>query len=113
MKVYTANEMRVRSDYLEGALADKKTAAMLRQAAEAVVKVGYGTFIADLRSAVEREKAKPVRNFNKYETAKDAFVGFTKFCDNLLCGECRFRDKADDVSCAIAWLYEEAEKEDA
>ena len=34
MKTYTANEMRVRADYLEGALADKKTAAMLRQAAD-------------------------------------------------------------------------------
>ena len=33
MKVYKANEMRVRADYLEGALADAKTAAMLRQAA--------------------------------------------------------------------------------
>ena len=36
MKVYTANEMRVRADYLEGALADAKTAAMLRQAAGAM-----------------------------------------------------------------------------
>ena len=33
MKRYTAQEMRVRADYLEGALADAKTAAMLRQAA--------------------------------------------------------------------------------
>lgn len=34
MKMYTAHEMRVRADYLEGALADAKTAAMLRQAAD-------------------------------------------------------------------------------
>ena len=34
MKKYTAQEMRVRADYLEGALADSKTAAMLRQAAD-------------------------------------------------------------------------------
>lgn len=34
MKTYTANEMRVRANYLEGALADAKTAAMLRQAAD-------------------------------------------------------------------------------
>lgn len=34
MKRYTAQEMRVRADYLEGALADAKTAAMLRQAAD-------------------------------------------------------------------------------
>lgn len=31
---YTAQEMRVRADYLEVALADAKTAAMLRQAAD-------------------------------------------------------------------------------
>ena len=36
MKMYTAQEMRVRADYLEGALADAKTAAMLRQAAGAM-----------------------------------------------------------------------------
>ena len=34
MKTYTVNEMLVRADYLEGALADAKTAAMLRQAAK-------------------------------------------------------------------------------
>ena len=34
MKMYTAQEMRVRADYLDGALADAKTAAMLRQAAD-------------------------------------------------------------------------------
>ena len=34
MKMYTAQEMRVRADYLEIALADAKTAAMLRQAAD-------------------------------------------------------------------------------
>ncbi len=36
MKMYTAQEMRVRADYLEVALADAKTAAMLRQAAGAM-----------------------------------------------------------------------------
>ena len=36
MKMYTAQEMRVRAAYLEGALADAKTAAMLRQAADAI-----------------------------------------------------------------------------
>ena len=32
--MYTAHEMRVRANYLDGALADAKTAAMLRQAAD-------------------------------------------------------------------------------
>lgn len=36
---YTAQEMRVRADYLEGALADAKTAAMLRQAANEVERL--------------------------------------------------------------------------
>ena len=39
MKMYTAQEMRVRADYLEGARADKKTAAMLRQAADEVERL--------------------------------------------------------------------------
>ena len=39
MKMYTAQEMRVRADYLEGALADAKTAAMLRQAADEVERL--------------------------------------------------------------------------
>lgn len=36
MKRFTAQEMRVRADYLEVALADSKTAAMLRQAADMI-----------------------------------------------------------------------------
>lgn len=39
MKMYTAQEMRVRAAYLEGALADAKTAAMLRQAADEVERL--------------------------------------------------------------------------
>ena len=39
MKMYTAQEMRVRADYLEGALADAKTAAMLRQATDEVERL--------------------------------------------------------------------------
>ena len=34
VRVCTAQEMRIRADYLEVALADAKTAAMLRQAAD-------------------------------------------------------------------------------
>lgn len=39
MKMYTAQEMRVRADYLEGALADSKTAAMLLQAEDEVERL--------------------------------------------------------------------------
>ena len=39
MKMYTAQEMRVRAAYLDGALADAKTAAMLRQAADEVERL--------------------------------------------------------------------------
>ena len=83
----------------------------LLEAAEAVVKVGYGTFVADLRSAVEREKAKPVRNFNKYKTAKDALTGFNEMCNGKTCGRCPFSAEINECrSCKLNWLFAEAEK---
>ena len=84
----------------------------LLEAAEAVVKVGYGTFVADLRSAVEREKAKPVRNCDKYRTAKDAFAGFNKMCEEKKCSTCPFSAERNEcLNCSFNWLFAEAEKE--
>ena len=81
----------------------------LLEAAEAVVKVGYGTFVADLRSAVEREKAKPVRNFNKYKTAKDALTGFNEMCSDKHCDRCQFSAERNECNiCKLNWLYAEA-----
>ena len=91
----------------------------LLEAAEAVCDVwekwngGIHSFedrIRTLRSFIEREKRKPVRNLYKYSTEKEAFASFSRFCNNT-CSECRFRDKATDGSCTIAWLYSDAEKE--
>ena len=81
----------------------------LLEAAEAVVKVVYGTFVADLRSAVEREKAKPVRNFNKYKTAKDALTGFNEMCSEKHCDRCQFSAERNECNiCKLNWLYAEA-----
>ena len=67
--------------------------------------------IANLSEAIEREKKKPVRNFNKYKTAKEAYEGSEKFCRKSTCLECRYRDIS--TTCRFAWLYDEAKNEDA
>ena len=66
--------------------------------------------MADLRSAVEREKAKPVRNCDKYKTAKDANEGFIKFCEINECDKCRYGSSRGS-GCLIDWLYDEAKNE--
>ena len=100
------------------------------EAAQAVVDEWYATGpdvnddhfnlkIIALENAVEREKAKPVRNFDRYKTAKEAYVGFRKFCDGIYdCEKCRFKDcdgaygSPTSHGCMLAWFYEEAEKEE-
>lgn len=91
----------------------------LLEAAEAVVNIIAGTptvvtrsLFRELRLAVEREKANPVRNFNKYKTAKEAYNGFKGMCNGIdECKYCRFRDSKSNSMCPIAYLYDEAEKE--
>lgn len=91
----------------------------LLEAAEAIVNIVSGTPTAvirslygELRSAVEREKRKTVRNFNKYKTAKEAYNGFKGMCNGIdECKYCRFRDSKSSSMCPIAYLYDEAEKE--
>ena len=91
----------------------------LLDAAEALKETWYKEFpngkildvvkdIGELADAVEREKRKPVRNFDKYETEDEAYASFIRFCDKQVCSECRFRDMEDDIRCAISWLYSEA-----
>ena len=81
----------------------------LLEAAEAIVKVGSGTLVADLCSAVEREKAKPVRNCDKYKTAKDALTGFNEMCSEKHCDRCPFSAKRNECNiCKLNWLYAEA-----
>lgn len=91
----------------------------LLEAAEAVVNIIAGTPTAvtrslfrELRLAVEREKAKTVRNCDKYKTAKEAYNGFKGMCNGIdECKYCRFRDSKSNSMCPIAYLYDEAEKE--
>ena len=66
-----------------------------------------------LSVAVEREKAKPVLNFEKYKTNDEAFVAYTKMCDSRECKIFHFRYCGNSIKCVLAWLYAEAEKEEA
>ena len=88
----------------------------LLEAAKAVVKAWYaklpegsiarvGQSIVRLSSAIDREKCKPVRNFDKYKTAEDAHAGFIEFCRKYTCGKFRFVNKGTPVGYAIEWLY--------
>ena len=65
--------------------------------------------IANLSEAIEREKKKPIRNFDMYNTADEAYEGSEKFCYKSKCLECRYKDSYP--ICRFAWLYDKAEKE--
>ena len=95
----------------------------LPEAAQEVVKAWYakipegsiarvGQSIVRLSSAIEREKSKPVRNFDKYKTAEEAGQALKEFCGKYKCRDCRFGDRVDVTDCTILWLYEEAAKEE-
>lgn len=71
-----------------------------------------GEKIRVLRSAIAREKLKPVRNFDRFTTAaeaEEAYQCFRKMCDKVSCSECRFCGCG--IPCVLAWLYEEAGKD--
>lgn len=92
----------------------------LLEAAEAIVKIVSNTptsvtrnLFRQLRLAVECEKRRPIRNFDKYKTAEDAFYGFKEMCfSNGVneCKDCRFNNVKEFGICAFAYLYAEAEK---
>ena len=95
----------------------------LMEAAQEVVKAWYakipegsiarvGQSIVRLSSAIKREKSKPVRNFDKYKTAEEAYDAFIKFCKKTDCYDCSAR-KIKIHDCPLAWIYEEAAKEEA
>ena len=95
----------------------------LMEAAQEVVKAWYakipegsiarvGQSIIRLSSAIKREKSKPVRNFDKYKTAEEAYDAFMKFCKKTDCYDCSAR-KIKIHDCPLAWIYEEAVKEEA
>lgn len=89
----------------------------LLEAAEAVVNIIAGTptvvtrsLFRELRLAVEREKANPVRNCDKYRTAEEAWTAFKKMCNVNNCCKCPFEECRNDyVSCRFNWFYAEAE----
>ena len=88
----------------------------LLEAAESIVKIVSSTptsvtrnLFRELRLAVEREKAKPVRNCDKYRKANDAFIAFEKMCQSKSCDVCPFSaEKDESCSCRLNWLYAEA-----
>lgn len=87
----------------------------LLEAAEAVVNEWYATDVSggnivNLKNAIAREKAKPVRNCDRYKTAREAWSAFVKMCNATKCEKCQFYNP-DDISCRFNWLYAEAEKE--
>lgn len=64
-----------------------------------------------LGEAVDRELKKPVRNFDKYKTAKEAYRAFSNVCQKENgCLNCRFKNTKYG-GCSILWAYEDAEKE--
>ena len=91
-----------------------EAAAEMVYAWKSEIKPGYtarfSKAIGRLSDAIEREKCKPVRNFNKYKTAGEAASAFKLICDGVMCENCRFRYFGAS-RCKFAWLYEEAEKE--
>lgn len=95
---------------------DPNVPTLLEAADEAVAEWRLEGFdndkISALLDAVTREKAKPVRNFDKYKTSKKAYDSFMKTCSGAeSCDNCRFRVCRSIAACAIAWLYAYAEKE--
>ena len=69
--------------------------------------------ILALADTIKREEAKPVLNFEKYKTNDEAFVAYTKMCDSRECKIFHFRYCGNSIKCVLAWLYAEAEKEEA
>lgn len=66
----------------------------------------------DLREAVKSERAKPVRNVDRYATEEEAMNAYNKMCKGRCCDECPFNALHDNnYLCQIKWLYAEADKE--
>ena len=63
----------------------------------------------ELCAAIRRERAKPVRNCDKYRTAKKAYAAFEEACRKEACLGCRL--SIPGVPCVVAWFYDGDEKE--
>lgn len=60
--------------------------------------------------AIKREKAKPVRNCDKYKTVDEAYSAYRDMC-KVSCSLCKYYYSDGSKDCAISWLYDEANKE--
>ena len=92
----------------------------LLEAAEAIANIVSSTptsvtrnLFRELRLAVEREKAKPVLNCDKYKTVKEASIAFAKMCEDTECEKCCYNNNSTHraYGCRFAWIYSEAGKE--
>lgn len=108
--------------------ADVVPAPTLQEAAERLIMDYVNNLSKDvpneswenLRKAVKREKKKPVKNFDRFATAKEAEAAFGAMCasrkDPYLCSrgcpvEAIRKKYGDNKSkCDILWLYAEAER---
>ena len=68
--------------------------------------------ILALADVIKREKAKPVRNCDKYKTVKEASIAFVKMCEGTECEKCCYNNSTRRAyGCRLAWIYSEAGKE--
>lgn len=74
--------------------------------------------IDNLAKVVNREKAKPLRNCDRYRTGEKAQEAFNSICrTHNVCNECQVRAIRkccgdENTQCQFLWLYAEAEKEE-
>ena len=117
------SKLNTRESFVDwlGCEVEEPRSPSLLEAAEAITTTWFaeGSFelkmkmLCNLSAAIEREKRKPVRNFDKYNTADEAHVGFIEFCRKYTCGKCRFVNNGKPVGCAIKWLYGDASKDES
>ena len=104
--------------WLESEFVESHDQALLDAAIGVIVTWGkwYENFsqledkINDLRSAIEREKNRPIRNCDKYKTVGESKMAFTEMCSKTKCLECKFKD-TNFINCYSNWLYANANNE--
>lgn len=117
LKAYNSLDVkRVPFDkWLDGEYEEPRVPTLL-EAAEAVAEAWFddgkieGVKICALVDAIDLERRKPVRNFDKYRTAEEAQEAFNAWCLGVdKCENCRFSKSY--CKCSIAFLYDELKKE--
>ena len=67
----------------------------------------WNTVINRLSDAAERERCKPVLNYDKYKTAEEALFAYRQISKDNHCSKCTY------AGCCFNWIYSEAGKEEA